>query len=197
MNRRELLKAAAAAAGAGRALEFRIRASAVADAQYHHDRAVSGRRPGRSRGAAGGAGAGENSRQARHRRQPRRRRRRIDRQRGGGARRARWLHAADDAVVAGGAAGSRPAVRPPGGLRSLAIRAGCARARRSDACSRCRLRRRGRRCRISSTTPKSDPAKFPTARRVPTARCMWRWKCSRPAPASNCCTCRSAAPAPR
>jgi hypothetical protein len=42
----------------------------------------------------------------------RRRRRRIDRQRGGGARRARWLHIADDAVVAGGVAGSRPAVRP-------------------------------------------------------------------------------------
>src|ERR1019366_6082651 len=28
------------------------------------------------------------------------------------ARRARWLHIADDAVVAGGVAGSRPAVRP-------------------------------------------------------------------------------------
>jgi hypothetical protein len=36
----------------------------VARAQYHHDRAVPGRWPGRSRGAAGGAGAGKNPRQA-------------------------------------------------------------------------------------------------------------------------------------
>ncbi len=34
----------------------------------------------------------------------------------GCARRCRRLHAVDDAVVAGGAAGSRPAVRPSGGL---------------------------------------------------------------------------------
>ena len=42
-------------------------------------------------------------------------------------------------------------------------------------------------------TPKSVPGKFPMARRDPTARCIWRWKCLRRAPASNCCTCRSAA----
>ena len=58
-------------------------------------------------------------------------------------------------------------------------------------------RRRGRRCRISSTTPKSAQEKFPTARPVPTARCMWRWKCSPPAPASSCCTCRFAVPVRR
>src|SRR6202012_1183386 len=34
-------------------------------------------------------------------------------------------------------------------------------------------------------------------RPVPTARCMWRWKCSRPAPASSCCMSRSAARVPR
>ena len=44
---------------------------------------------------------------------------------------------------------------------------------------------------------KKRPGKFPTARRAPTARCMWRWKCLRPAPASNCCMCRSAAPVRR
>ncbi len=51
---------------------------------------------------------------------------------------------------------------------SLRLRA-CSPIRR---CSRCRPRRRGRRCRNSSTTQRSDPGKFPTARPVPTARCM-------------------------
>ena len=40
---------------------------------------------------------------------------------------------------------------------------------------------------------KNVPAKFPMARRGRTARCMWRWKCSRRARASNCSTCRFAA----
>ena len=66
MNRRELLKAAAALPLAQTALSERgLRASRMAVAQHHHDRAVSARRPGRSRGAAGGAGAGADSRQAR------------------------------------------------------------------------------------------------------------------------------------
>jgi tripartite-type tricarboxylate transporter receptor subunit TctC len=55
---------------------------------------------------------------------------------------------------------------------------------------------RGRRCRISSTTPKSARARFPMARRGLTAPCMWRWKCSRPMRASSCCTSRFAAPVP-
>ena len=65
MNRRELLKAAAALPLAQAALSNAAFAQArMAGAQHHHDRAVSGRRPGRSGGAAGGAGAGEDSRQA-------------------------------------------------------------------------------------------------------------------------------------
>jgi len=54
-----------------------------------------------------------------------------------------------------------------------------------------------RRCRNSSTMPRRGPGKFPMAPRGPTARCTSRWKCSPPAPASSCCTCRSAAQAPR
>jgi tripartite-type tricarboxylate transporter receptor subunit TctC len=41
------------------------------------------------------------------------------------------------------------------------------------------------------------PGQIPTVRRGPTARCISRWKCSPRAPASSCCTCRSAAPVPR
>ena len=41
------------AAGADRAVEYRLRAR-LSDPQHHHDRAVSGRRAGRSGGAAGG-----------------------------------------------------------------------------------------------------------------------------------------------
>ena len=44
---------------------------------------------------------------------------------------------------------------------------------------------------------KNAPARFPMARRGRTARCTWRWKCLPRAPASNCCTCHSAAPARR
>ena len=46
---------------------------------------------------------------------------------------------------------------------------------------------------ISSRMRKRGPDKFPTARQVPTAHCISRWKCSRPAPGSNCFMCRFAA----
>src|SRR5439155_1712628 len=105
------------AVGAGCALEVRTCARSVPDAQYYHDRAVPGRLPGRSRRASGGAGVGKTFGQACYRRQPRRRRRRLDRQRRGSARRAGWLYAIDDAVVARGIARGRPAVRPSRGLR--------------------------------------------------------------------------------
>src|SRR3954466_14253445 len=64
------------APGTDRALEYRLRTNSLSLAQHHHDRAVSGRRPGRSGGPPGGAGAGTDSGKTLHRRQPRRRRRR-------------------------------------------------------------------------------------------------------------------------
>src|SRR5437763_404379 len=43
--------------------------------------------------------------------------------------------------------------------------------------------------RSSSTTRRRVQARSPMVHPVPTARCTWRWRCSRPAPASSCSTC--------